>query len=301
MRVPRSVLRSVVRIGVRPTLGPNVPVRWQRRVLDALARVAVLPRGTEVTHLQLGDRPAELIRPPDADNTRAVLYLHGGGYTLGSFVTHRALAAHLAASARAPVYVLDYRLAPEHGYPAAVDDAFAAFDELLATGFVSEHVAVAGDSAGAGLALALALRLRALGRSQPAALGLISPWTDLTLGNVRDDRSDPMLRTAWLRRCAARYAGTNLTAGEVSPGLADLAGLPPIIVHCGADEILRPDIERLVERARAAGVHVRFRILDRMWHVAHLQAGLMTEATSAVEEIGITLRDTTKPESDRPA
>lgn len=291
--LPRPVMRAIVRLTVRPVLGPTVPVRRQRHLLNALGRVAVLPRGIRVRRISLGGRPAERIEAPDADATRAVLYLHGGGYTVGSAVTHRALAAHLAAAAGAPVYLLDYRLAPEHPYPAALEDAVAAYHELLA-GVEPERLAVSGDSAGAGLALALMTRLRGSGVPFPGALGLISPWVDLTLDGVRDDRRDPMLRTAWARACAERYgAGADLRAPELSPLFGNLAGLPPMLVHGASDEILLAGVERLVERARSAGVHVRYRRLERMWHVAHLHAGLVAASTAAVREIGAFLRETT--------
>jgi epsilon-lactone hydrolase len=293
MKIPPYVMRAVVRIAVRPILRPAVPVRWQRRLLDLFCGVAVLPRDATVTQVRLGSRMTERVETRGSDRTRAVLYLHGGGYTAGSVVTHRALAGHLAAAAGAPVYVLDYRLAPEHRYPAALEDAAAAYEELLA-GLPAARVAVAGDSAGGGLALALALRLRSTGRPQPAALALISPWVDLTMSNVHDDRRDPLLRVTWMRSCAARYAGEECATAEVSPLFADLIGMPPMLVHGAEDEIVLRDVECLVDRARAAGTHVRYRRLDRMWHVAHLHAGLMTAATSAVSEIGDFLRKITE-------
>lgn len=292
MVIPLRITRGLIRAAVRPTLGPTVPVRKQRRILDVLARIAVLPRGVRSSEVRLGGRSAERIDVPGSDSACAVLFLHGGGYTVGSAATHRALAAHLAAAAGAPVYILDYRLAPEDPFPAALDDAVDAYDALVASGVPPQRLSIAGDSAGGGLAVALAVRIRDTRRTLPAAIALISPWTDLTLANVVDDRRDPMLTVGWLRACAIRYAGADLAAAEVSPLNADLSGLPPLIVHGSADEILLPDIERFVVRARAAGVDVRYRRLERMWHVAHLQAGLTTAATSAVTELGAFLRET---------
>jgi acetyl esterase/lipase len=292
--LPRPLMRATVRLAIRPILGPTTPVRRQRRLLNLLGRIAVLPCGARVTQVSLGGRPAERLEAPGADTTRAVLYLHGGGYTVGSMITHRALAAHLAAANGAPVYLLDYRLAPEQPYPAAVDDAVAAYEALLETGIASRNLAVAGDSAGGGLTLVLMMRVRESKVPLPAGLALISPWVDLTLGNVRDDRRDAMLRTAWLRACTERYgAGVDLAAPGISPLFADLAGLPPMLVHGAGGEILLTDVERLVERARSAGVPVRFRRLERMWHVAHLHAGLVAASTAAVHEIGEFLRETT--------
>ncbi|MER5539567.1 alpha/beta hydrolase [Streptomyces mirabilis] len=290
--LPRPVMRAVVRLTVRPVLGPTMPVRWQRRLANLLNHFAVLPRGTQLVAVDLGNCPAERVSGPSADHDRAVLYLHGGGYTVGSATTHRALAAHLTAAVGVPVYVLDYRLAPEHPYPAAVDDAAAAYRALLDAGFDPQRLTVAGDSAGGGLALALMLRLRETDVPLPAALALISPWVDLTLDHVRDNRRDPLLRASWLRACAARYGGdrTDMRTPGISPLYADLIGLPPMLVHSADDEILLADVERLVERAKAAGVPVVYRRLERMWHVAHLHAGLVTASTAAVREIGAFLR-----------
>lgn len=291
--LPLPVMRAITRLAVRPVLGPTTPVRWQRGLADLLNRFPLLPRGTRVVTVNLGNRPAERVDGPGADNSRAVLYLHGGGYTVGSPTTHRALAAHLAAAVGVPVYVLDYRLAPEHPYPAAVDDAATAYRALLDTGIAPQRLTVAGDSAGGGLALALMLRLRETGIPLPAGLALISPWVDLTLDHVRDNRRDPMLRASWLRACTARYRGerTDVRTPEISPLYADLTGLPPMLVHSADDEILLADIERLVERAEAAGVPVVYRRLERMWHVAHVHAGLVAASTAAVREIGAFLRD----------
>ncbi|MFF4276825.1 alpha/beta hydrolase fold domain-containing protein [Streptomyces sp. NPDC001536] len=286
-------MRAITRLAVRPVLGPKMPIRWQRNLADALNRFPLLPRGTRLVTVDLGNRPAERIDGSDTDNNRAVLYLHGGGYTVGSPTTHRALAAHLAAAVGVPVYVLDYRLAPEHPYPAAVDDAAAAYRALLDTGIDPQRLTVAGDSAGGGLALALMLRLRETGMPMPAALALISPWVDLTLDHVRDSRRDPLLRASWLRACAARYSGerTDVRTPEISPLYADLTGLPPMLVHSADDEILLPDIEHLVDQAETAGVPVVYRRLERMWHVAHMHAGLVTASTAAVREIGAFLRN----------
>ena len=285
--VPRAVMRLVVRRAVRPVLRPTVPVHRQRRLLDFLGRPSVLPRGTIVVGGALGGRRVERISLPGADAGGAVLYLHGGGYTVGSTTTHRPLAAHLAAAAGVPVQLLDYRLAPEHPFPAGLDDAVTAYADLLASGIGADRITIAGDSAGGGLTLALAQRLREEDLPLPTALGLISPWVDLSLCGVKDDPRDPLLTVAWLRSCAARYAGQH-DPGQplLSPLNADLTGLPPTIVHASSEEILRPGIERLVARLDESGVPVTYRCLPRMWHVAHLQAGLFDQATEAVREIG---------------
>ena len=293
-----ALTRLMVRVGVRSTLGPRLPVRVQRRILDTeaalVARITAMPVGMSSSPGSLGARPALRVAATDADTSRAVLYLHGGGYTTGSARTHGGLATHLAAAAGAPAYLLDYRLAPEHPYPAALDDALAAYEDLLASGIDPDRIAIAGDSAGGGLAVALALRVRDSGRRLPAALALISPWIDLTLVNVRADRHDPFLRRSWLVRCARAYAGRDTDQPYVSPIRSDLRGLPPMLIHATSSEILLSDIERFAERARAAGVAVCYRQLEESWHDAHLHAGLVSAATAAVAEAGTFLRNKTE-------
>jgi monoterpene epsilon-lactone hydrolase len=188
------------------------------------------------------------------------------------------------------VHVLDYRLAPEHPFPAALDDVLAAYRELLDRGAAPARTALAGDSAGGWLALSAALRLRDADDPRPAALGLISPWLDLQGTAWPDDRTDAMLRPAWLRRCARDFAGgADPGAPELAPLEADLAGLPPVTMHVGSEEILLDDAVRLARRARAAGVPVDLRRLDGLWHVAHASAGMVTASTAAVTALGATL------------
>lgn len=284
-RVPAPVMRTVVRLTLPRLLSPSVPVRLQRQVLSAMGRaMRVQPRGTTVVPSTLGGRPCERISVDGVDTRRAVLYLHGGAYTVGGAATHRALAAHLARWSAATVHLLDYRLAPETPFPAALEDAVAAHRELTK---LAGAVAVAGDSAGGGLALAMMTRLRDEEGALPVAAALVAPWVDLTLTNVHDDPRDPVLRRAWLQESVTAYVGhLDPASPELSPLFAELSGLPPTAVHGAGDDILVDDVERLVAALRAAGVAVDYRRLAGLWHVAHLQAGLVAEASEAVEALG---------------
>ena len=302
--VPQALMRAVVRGAVRPRLRPCVPLDRRRRALELLSTLRRLPAGTRVEQTRLGPVPAERIDLPGLDRQRVLLHLHGGGYTTGSPRTHRALVAHLAAAAGRPAFSLDYRLAPEHPFPAALDDAEAAYRALLRRGFRPTDIAVAGDSAGGGLAVALALRLRDRGVGQPACLVLVSPWTDLTLSDpsTHDDRRDVLLRTSWLDRSAEDYAGADRSRPEVSPAFADLRRLPPVTIHVGATELLRADSDRLADRLVRDGVPVDVRRLDGMWHVWHLHAGLVAAPTRAVRELGAVIRTAASPgEQPEPA
>jgi epsilon-lactone hydrolase len=295
LRLPRSALKRIARYGIRPALSPRVPLAVQRGVPEAAARATFLPPGTRVTATQLGGVPAERVEHRDADQSRAVLYLHGGGYVLGSAVSHRPVAAHISRAARAPVYNLDYRLAPEHPFPGAPDDALAAYLALIGIVGDAWAITVAGDSAGGGLALALALRLRERELPRPAALGLICPWTDLTLSGesvVTNAPRDALLRVDWARWAADLYrGGHDPRLPELSPNEADLSGFPPIVLHGAADDTIVSDADRLAERARAAGVQVDYTRFDGLWHDFHLHVGLLADADDALERLGRGLRD----------
>jgi monoterpene epsilon-lactone hydrolase len=220
-----------------------------------------------------------------------VLYLHGGGYQVGSARAYRGLLTHLSRATGAPVYAPDYRLAPEHPYPAGAEDVHAAFRALRNAGHQAQRIAVAGDSAGGGLVMTLLLRLRAAGEELPGSVGLISPWLDLTCSApaiTANAASDAMLAPAWLPSAANSY-GWPVDAADLRPLDADLTGLPPMHVVAGGGELLVDDADRLVERARAAGVPVTYRRVDGMWHAFPVLAGLLAEADTALAELGATL------------
>lgn len=293
MQVPLPAARLLTRHVVRPVLGTRLSPARQRRVIDALMRFPVLPRGTTTERTALGGVPADRITTPAGNPDHALLYLHGGAHIVGSPVTHRATATHLAHAAGAVAHVLDHRLAPEHPYPAAVDDALAAYRALLDSGLPPERIVVAGDSAGGGLALALALRARAVGVPLPAALGLISPWVDARLDGLAERIDDPLLTRGWLELGATSYAARHREHPEVSPLLADpadLAALPPLFVQAASDELFVDDVERFVAAVQAAGGTVTYRRLEGHWHVTHLYAGMVREATEVVRELGGWLR-----------
>lgn len=294
-QLPLPAARAIARVAMRPLLNPRFRVETVRGGLDLLTRFPRLPEGVEIETVTLGGRATDRISTADSRDDRAVLYFHGGGYCFGSRRTHRALTAHLAAHVGATVFVPDYRLAPEDPYPAALDDALATYQDLLDRGFDPAQVAVAGDSAGGGLSLALALRIRKAELAQPAVVGLISPLVDARLEGLNDKVRDPLLTRAFLEWCIDNYGGQSSnralrTTHELSPLLADLSGFPPLVVHHGSEEILRDDILRFVTVARTAGVTVTHRELKRHWHVTHLLAGTVREATAAVELLGSSIR-----------
>jgi acetyl esterase/lipase len=279
------------------------PLWFQRGLPELTSRLGRGPRGTHVEHVRLGGRPAERVTVGATERPRAVLYLHGGGYVLGSARMYRPLAAYLSRAAGAVVYTLDYRLAPEHHYPAAPDDAVGAFAELVERhGYRAERIAIAGDSAGGGLAVAAARALTDAGR-RPAALALLSPWTDPD--DLAGAERDVVVNRAWGHWCGEQYRGD---ADPRDPGFApihaELAGLAPMLIHRCPSELLTGQIGRFAERARAAGVDVRLVEQPRLWHSGQMLAGMLREATDAVHDIGVWLRprlDALLTARDRPS
>ena len=247
----------------------------------------------------MGGVPARRLRSTNANSHQVILYLHGGAYILGGPISHGNVAAQLGHAAGAEGYFPDYRLAPEHPFPAALDDALAAYRWLLAQGHAPHNIIIAGDSAGGGLTLATAVAIRDSQMPQPAALVLISPWVDLTLSgesiNSRASR-DPLLRPSWLRWGAKAYCGgEDASHPGCSPLFADLAGLPPMLIHVGSEEILLDDSLRLEQRAKEAGVKVRLHVYENMWHDFQAHIGVLPESDAAFAEIGAFIQQHATP------
>ncbi len=237
-----------------------------------------------------GGVKAEWVTAPGADAGRAVLYLHGGGYVIGSINTHRDLAGRISRAAKARVLIIDYRLAPEHPFPAAVDDAVAAYRWMLASGLKASRIAVAGDSAGGGLTVAALVAIRDAKLASPGAGVCLSPWVDLEgLGDSMKTKAavDPMVQKEALVEMAAHYlAGQNPRSPLAAPLYAELAGLPPILIQVGTAETLLDDATRLAERARKAGVKVTLEPWENMIHVWQIFAAMLDEAQQAIDKIG---------------
>jgi len=257
---------------------------------------AALPRPDDVeyTPVDAGGVQAEWTEAPGAEPGRAIVYFHGGGYVLGSLDSHRPLVTRIARAARARVLSVDYRLAPEHPHPAAVEDGVAATRFALAQGVPPSGLALAGDSAGGGLTVATLVALRDGGASLPAVAACMSPWLDLTLSGesvASRAEEDVMVTPKDLRKMAAAYAaGGDPRAPTASPVFADLTGLPPLLLQVGTSEILLDDSTRLAERIREAGGEVELDVWDDMLHVWHSFADILPEAREAIERVAAFLR-----------
>jgi cation diffusion facilitator CzcD-associated flavoprotein CzcO/acetyl esterase/lipase len=289
--------RLLLRAVFRPLVGPPLGLRAQRRVVDLLGWLMPAVGKVKRERRMLGGVAAELALPAAASSseTGAILYLHGGAFCLGSSWSHRGLTSRLARSSGKPVWTPDYRLAPEHPYPAALDDALACYEAMLAGGLRADQIVIAGDSAGGSLAMALLLRLRSRvgGSGMPAAAALLSPLLDFSLSDPELQTragEDPMLRAAWLRQALTAYACPP-DVSEHRPLESDLSGLPPLLIQAGTDEILLGDAERLAARARASGVRCRLEIFEQRWHVFQLQAAQLHSARSAIDAFAAFARE----------
>ena len=253
-----------------------------------------LPQGVNVEFVDAGGVPAEWIAADDADPGRTFLYLHGGGYMLGSVATHRNLVGRIAREARARCLSLDYRLAPEHPFPAAVEDALAAYRWLLESGVEPSRLAIGGDSAGGGLTLGTLVSLRAAGDPLPACAVCLSPLTDLEgSGDSMRTADDPLISdlSAVDEMTQTYMQGADPRDPRASPLHADYAGFPPLLIQVGTREVLLDDSTRVAVKAREAGVEVTLEVEEGLIHVWQLFGPHVPESKQAVKRIGAFVRE----------
>lgn len=272
----------------RPVI-ENPTLEQSRQGFEELAKMFALPDDVRIESVDAGGVAAEWVRAPESRDDYTLLYVHGGGYSIGSTRTHRELVARIARACGARALSLDYRLAPEDPFPAALEDATAAYRWLLAGGAQPERIAIGGDSAGGGLTLATLLALRDAGERLPAAGLCLSPWTDLegTGASAQPGGADdPLLTAEALREMGRVYIGSgDPRHPHAAPVHADYTGLPPLILQVGTREILLDDATRVAERARAAGVEVQLEAWEGLIHVWHLFGPEILEARQAVESL----------------
>ncbi|MBZ5532874.1 MAG: alpha/beta hydrolase [Acidobacteriia bacterium] len=285
------ILTAIVRRVLKgwPRRGPQDALRWARRFFNSPGFMSFLHlHGLEVTSVSEGGVRGEWLVPKSgAPQRKVLLYLHGGGYVSCSPRSHRPITANLARLLGQRVFSLEYRLAPEHPFPAAVDDASAAYRWLLSQGFAPRNIAIAGDSAGGGLTVATLLRLRREKQPLPACAACLSPWVDLT-GKFayRNAESCAMFRPSDIANFASLYLnGAPAEAEEASPLFADLGGLPPLFILASASEMLLDDAARLHEKALSCGVPSKLRAYPGLPHDWPLAVGLIPEAMLALREV----------------
>ena len=288
-------LRKVLGILRKNAAARPVSLKERRALMDE----KTFPRQDGVAYdpIDAGGVPALWVTAPGVAQDRVVLYLHGGGYVMGSLVSHQDLVARISKAANARVLYIDYRLGPEHPFPAAVEDAVAAYRWLLSEGARSSRIAISGDSAGGGLTVAAMVSLRDEGDPLPAAAVCISPWVDLE-GSGKSMTSnadvDPMVQKQSLDDMAKAYlGGADPKSPLAAPLHADLKGLPPILIQVGTHETLLDDSTRLAQVARGAGVDVSIEKAEGMFHVWHAFAPMLPEGQKAIDRLGAYIRSRT--------
>jgi acetyl esterase/lipase len=283
----RENLDAILRQSAFP---PGSDVNEQRRLLRDLLSAQPLPAEVTVTEAALGGVPTAEITVDGIEPRHVVLYFHGGVYVMGDAFLAADLAAQVGRRTDAKIISVDYRLAPEHPYPAAVDDALAAYEALLNDGVAPSDIVFAGESAGGGLAVATLVNARDHGLALPAAAFVMSPYADLTLaGATIDSKSedDPLLsREALQARVPDYTAGQDAGLGLISPIFADLSGLPPLIIQGGSHEVLLDDAVRLARQAATADVEVTLDVTPQVPHVFQAYHAILDEATAALDRAG---------------
>jgi epsilon-lactone hydrolase len=291
MSLSAHILRLGLRFFVKRRLTPAPPIEELRKQMETMLHfVPSPPRGTQSSRVDAGGIKALRVATSQALDGRRVLYLHGGGYVMGSPDHYGDFLWRIARVTSARVVCPYYRLAPEHPFPAALDDAIRVYSWLLSEGTRPRELVIMGDSAGGGLAFATLLRLRDEGLPLPAAAVALSPWTDLALTGTSITQNARRDLTLMPER-AATFARHYLTDADprhpyASPLYGDVRGLPPILIQVGSDEILRDDSVRMAEKLRAAGTPVELQIGHRMHHVWQLYARVLPEGRAAVARIG---------------
>jgi monoterpene epsilon-lactone hydrolase len=275
---------------------PRSPDYRQRRLdIDARGREYGLPSDVAVEPVSAGGVRAEWTATPAAAGDAAILYLHGGGYVIGSLDSHRHLVAEIGRAAGCRALALDYRLAPEHPYPAAVDDALAGYRYLLGRGVRPGRIAIAGDSAGGGLVVAAMVAIRDAGLAQPGCGWCISPWVDMeAIGETMTTKAaaDPTVQRAGILDMARLYLnGADPRSPLAAPLYADLAGLAPLLIQVGACETLLDDAVRLARVAGSADIYVELQIWPEMIHVWHLFHPELSAGKKAIQAGGAFVRD----------
>ncbi len=270
----------------------NSSVDQFRAMMKRRAPMFRPPKDVRVEPVRVGEVPAEWLIPPDCSDRSVILYLHGGAWTLGWTAIHRRMVAYLAKAARCRVLAVDYRIAPEHPFPAALEDCLASYRWLLSQGTSARDIVIAGDSAGGNLTLTTLMSLRDGGEPLPAAAVCISAATDLEgTGESFWTIKDPVMTPEFVLGMRKLYiGGHDVHSPLISPLHGDLRGLPPLLVHVGGAEMLLSDSESLAAKAREAGVDTTLVVWPKMWHVWHLFVPTMPESRDAVEAVGAFIR-----------
>ena len=268
----------------------EMDIAQMRMDMENTAQMQSIPEGVVCTPVDAGGIPAEWIVPEDTLKDSTILYFHGGGYVMGSIISHRALVARIAEASKSRALLIDYRLAPEHPFPAAVEDATSAYHWLLDENVSPKKIVIAGDSAGGGLTVSTMINLKEKDIPLPAAGVCISPWTDLAMtGETLSTKAeiDPIANAEGAGQMAKLYLGNEDPKSPLaSPLYGDLSGLSPMLIQVGTAEVLLDDSDRLAKKAKQAGVDVTYNQWPDMIHVWHAFSDFLPEGKEAIRAIG---------------
>ena len=292
--IQARVLSNALRLSRSVFGGGSFPKSVTRDFLNGAGKILPPPQNLNIKRHLVNDVPALWLSDKRGRRKNVIYYLHGGGYHIGSPDSHKRLIFNFCRKAQAEGFALDYRKAPEHPYPTALNDALAGYKWLLKRGHKPENICISGDSAGGGLALATLIKIRDEGLAMPASLALLSPWLDLTASGSTVDTNkdiDPWLSIKLLREWGSSYLnGHDPMSTYASPLFADLSGLPPMIIHVGTNEVLLDDSRRLYENAKKCGVKVEIKIWDEMMHVFQAFDRILPSANKSLKEMGVFLQ-----------
>lgn len=287
--ITSSSLRLFLQLVFKRFIGPPQNARTQRFILGLITPLLLGVSGVKKEFHKLSNCEVEILNPPINTLNKVILYIHGGAFCIGNPKTHRAITTRLALLTGHSIWTPDYRLAPEHPYPAGLNDILECYMKLQDLGFTTNQIIIGGDSAGGSLALALALKLKSLEIPQPKKIFLISPVTDFHDQEFKaslPDKLDPMISIGWMKQAFDWYRYDSNDAFH-DPLTQDLSGLPPILIQAGGQEILLRDSLRLFEVAQKFKVKSNLQIYKKRWHVFHLQAAYLKSAREAINEIAI--------------
>lgn len=285
-----KIVRKISSAYVKRVAVADIDIQATRNRFNRLGGLLRPAFGVKIEQSEVHGLHAEWLTPKDTMDGKVLLYLHGGAYMIGGCGMHRQMVSHIAKAGRIKALLPEYRLSPEHKYPAAIEDAVGCYKALLADGIAAEDIIIAGDSAGGGLTVGTTLALRDAGEPLPAALVLLSPFLDITgSGATMQTRrdQDPWFRAEDLSIIADHYCEPHQERyPEVSPVFANFEGMPPLFIQVGDDEILLSDSERIADEYVAAGIDVELQVWPEMWHVFQMFTGKMPESRHAIRKMG---------------
>ncbi|HYE68327.1 MAG TPA: alpha/beta hydrolase [Anaerovoracaceae bacterium] len=282
-----SIQSSLVRFMLRRSNIWNKPLNEVRKTMEGIKSNG-MPKGIEILRQTMNGVSYEVFRHPSGKKGKVILYFHGGGFCLGIFPANREFAARICSMTETDVYMPDYRLAPEYPFPAALEDAIAAYRGIVGNGFNGKDVIIMGDSSGCALAVSALLALKQSSIEMPCALNFITPVFDLAgKGDSFTSKAakDPFKLVDPLGIAKIYVAANNPTSPAISPLYGELDGLPPVLIHAAEHDVFLSDSTRFAEKAENAGVKVDIRVWRKMWHIFHMQAPFVPESKKALDEI----------------